>query len=77
MNYPAVSIDEALRRVQADYLEMPGLKLTGAQAQRLWSMDSETCGMVLDALVNGSFLVRTRDGAYIRSDRAWRVTEVP
>lgn len=63
-----ISVNEAFRRVRADYLEMPGLKLTGTQAQRLWDMDHATCAVVLNALVSDSFLVRTRDGAYVRSD---------
>lgn len=63
-----ISISEAFRRVRADYLEMPGLKLTGMQAQRLWDMDHATCNVVLNALVSESFLIRTRDGAYMRSD---------
>ena len=32
----------ALRRAQAEFLEMPGLKLTVAQAARLWHFDSGT-----------------------------------
>ena len=67
--FSRICVNEAFRRVRADYLEMPGLKLTGMQAQRLWDMDHATCDVVLNALVGDSFLVRTRDGAYMRSDR--------
>src|SRR5262245_25358211 len=31
--------DDVLRRVQGEYLEMPGLRLTEAQARRLWGLD--------------------------------------
>jgi hypothetical protein len=33
---------ELLRRVRAEYLEMPGLRLTAPQAQRLFGLDAET-----------------------------------
>ena len=52
---------EALRRAQAEFREMPGLKLTEAQAARLLSFDSELCSAVLTTLVEQRFLTRTRD----------------
>ena len=51
----------ALKRAQADYLEMPGLRLTEAQAARLWCFDAELCSRVLAELVESRFLVRTRN----------------
>lgn len=47
---------------------MPGLRLTAAQAQRLWGLDHQMCSSLLAALVDANFLRQTRDGAYIRSD---------
>jgi hypothetical protein len=64
-----VAIDAALRRVQGEYLEMPGLRLTAAQAQRLWGLDRESCNALLGALVDTKFLYRTRDGAFMRINR--------
>ena len=58
---------DALRRAQADFLEMPGLKLTVAQAARLWSFDSALCTAVLSTLVERRFLVRTRNESFARS----------
>ena len=52
---------EALRRTQAEFREMPGLKLTEAQAARLLSFDSALCSAVLAALVDRHFLTRTRN----------------
>ena len=52
---------EALRRAEAEFREMPGLKLTEAQAARLLSFDRALCREVLDALVEQHFLTRTRD----------------
>ncbi len=56
---------EMLRRVRSEYHEMPGLKLTGEQAQRLWDLDARLCERVLAALVETKFLRRTRDGAFV------------
>src|SRR5262245_54896924 len=56
-----------VRRVRAEFLEMPGLQLTCEQAQRLWVIDQETCAYVLDRLVTARFLVRRTDGRYVRS----------
>jgi hypothetical protein len=57
---------DALRRAQADFLEMPGLKLTAPQAARLWSFDSALCTAVLSTLVERRFLVRTRNESFAR-----------
>lgn len=67
-------VEEVLQRIQGEYLEMPGLRLTTAQAQRLWGLDQEMCSSLLAALVDASFLRQTRDGAYIRSDAALPAT---
>jgi hypothetical protein len=63
-------VEDVLQRIQGEYLEMPGLRLTAAQAQRLWGLESETCESLLAALVDARFLRQTRDGAYVRSDAA-------
>ena len=60
---------EVLRRVKGEYLEMPGLRLTIAQAQRLWGLDRAVCDALLGTLVDAKFLLRTRDGAFVRSDQ--------
>ena len=53
---------QLLERIQAEYLEMPGLKLTAAQLQRLCGIEPTVCQPVLDALVNTRFLCRRYDG---------------
>jgi hypothetical protein len=63
-------IDEVLQRIQGEYVEMPGLRLTTAQAQRLWGLDRDVCDALLGALVDAKFLSQTRDGAFIRLDGA-------
>ena len=62
-------LDDVLRRVQGEFIEMPGLRLTAAQAQRLWGLDRAACDTLLGALVDAKFLFRTRDGAFVRSDQ--------
>lgn len=62
------ALDDVLRRVQGEFIEMPGLRLTAAQAQRLWGLDRAACDALLGALVDAKFLFRTRDGAFVRSD---------
>jgi len=59
---------DALRRVRGEYIEMPGLRLTSAQAQRLWGLDRAACDALLGALVEAKFLFRTRDGAFVRTE---------
>lgn len=63
-------IDEVLQRIQGEYVEMPGLRLTLPQAQRLWGLERETCHALLGALVEAKFLVQTRDGAFVRTEGA-------
>ena len=55
-----------LRRVSGEFLEMPGLRLTRRQAQRMWGFDEHTCQKILDSLVEAGFLCRTEDGMYTR-----------
>ena len=59
--------DPILTRIRGEYLEMPGLRLTFAQAQRLWGLDSERCEQLLSVLVAERFLCRGGDGAYGRA----------
>jgi hypothetical protein len=66
----APATEDVLRRVQGEFLEMPGLRLTEAQAQRLWGLDAASCSALLGAMVDARFLFRTRDGAFIRAEHA-------
>ena len=63
-------VDEVLRRVQGEFMEMPGLRLTEAQACRLWGLDEASCVALLSALVDAKFLVRTTSGAFMRVEHA-------
>ena len=59
--------EAAVRRAEAEFLEMPGLKLTEAQAARLWSCDADVAVAVLTRLTESLFLTRTRSGAFCRA----------
>jgi Fic family protein len=61
LNVPSV---ELLRRIRAEYLEMPGLHLTAQQAQRLFGLEAETCDAVLATLLDAKFLIRTHSGLF-------------
>ena len=47
---------------------MPGLALTKPQACRLWGLDEELCGSVLDSMVAAEFLKKTPQDLYVRAD---------
>ena len=66
-NERSTVLADAMRRIRAEFLEMPGLRLTSAQAARLWAFDAEFCNEVLALLVDARFLVRSRD-AFLRAD---------
>jgi len=61
--------EDVLRRVQGEFLEMPGLRLTEAQARRLWGLDRDVCAALLGTLVDAKFLFRTREGAFMRVEQ--------
>ena len=64
---PAIaSREQIVRRIRGEYLEMPGLRLTRPQAQRLWGLDEQTCVQLLDWLTEDRFLLRRDDGTYAR-----------
>ena len=62
------SIADWLLIIRAEYLEVPGLRLTKTQVERLWGLDALTCEAMLAALVDAGFLRRNHTGAYIRVD---------
>jgi hypothetical protein len=57
---------QLLDRIRGEYLEMPGLKLTLPQAQRVWRLRRRECEELLGALIAAKFLCRKSDGRYAR-----------
>jgi hypothetical protein len=58
------------RRIQGEFTEMPGLKLSLAQAQRLFGLGTTECEELLRTLNDSGFLARTRDGSYVLASTA-------
>ena len=58
--------EQTLRRICSEYIEMPGLRLTLKQAQRLWGLDEETCESSLSFLVDARFLTHVDNQVYAR-----------
>ena len=58
-----------VERVRGEFIEMPGLQLTMAQAARLWGLDVAACRHVVDALVESAFLRWTEGGKIVRAAR--------
>ena len=54
-------------RIRGECLEMPGQRLTIAQASRLWGLEERSCATLLDGLVGSGFLRRVGP-YYFRAD---------
>jgi hypothetical protein len=63
-----VSREGIVRRFNAEYLDMPGLRLTLAQAQRLFGLRADICVRVLNTLVQQEILRVDAGGAFVRND---------
>jgi len=61
-----VNMEPIVERLRAEFLEMPGLRLTAPQVHRLCGVDHDACRAVLDVLVNEKFLCAKPDGTYAR-----------
>jgi hypothetical protein len=65
-----MTLINAVDRVSGDFVEMPGLELTVAQAARLWNMDAGACGAAIESLVKSGFLRWTTKGTVVRTGLA-------
>jgi len=63
-----MELEHIVDRVREEFKEMPGLRLTPAQATRLWGLEQEMCREVIDALVAAAFLRWTPAGAITRAE---------
>jgi hypothetical protein len=57
--------------VRAEYLEMPGLCLTVAQAARLWNVNRDECLQTLESLTKAGFLSRSKDQYLLAGSGRW------
>ncbi len=63
-----MELERVVWRVREEFLEMPGLRLTPAQATRLWGLEDATCRVVIERLVASDFLRWTAAGAVTRTE---------
>ena len=68
------TIEEALNRLRAEFLEMPGMHLKPEQVGRLCGVERSLCQTVLDLLVDARFLRVSADGQYARATDGERST---
>ena len=61
----AADLLDAQRRIQVDFDEWPTLRLTFAQAVRLWSLPHDICLAAMTNLVHANYL-QHRNGVYLR-----------
>lgn len=56
-----------VERVRSEFVEMPGLAVTPAQAAKLWGLDEAQSERVIACLVTWGFLRRSRAGVVSRA----------
>lgn len=61
-------LEDWLGVIRSEYLEMPGLRLTLAQSERLWELDPARAAVLLGVLVEREFLTRDATGIYAVSE---------
>ena len=61
-------VADAVHRLKGVFTEIPGTRLTVADASRLSGLDRPACQLLLIALEDAHFLKRGRDGLYVRPD---------
>jgi len=55
---------DARLRIQIEFIEMPGLKLSRDQIERLCGIPRDLCSEVLTTLVRSGFLREKADGSF-------------
>jgi len=58
---------DIVERVRSEYLEMPGMRLTPPQLQRLLGIGPSLCDALLESMVQSRFLAVRADGTYVRA----------
>jgi hypothetical protein len=60
------TVQDVIERLRAEFVEMPDLRLSAEQVERLCGVEHTMCQSILDALVDAKFLCRKPDGTYAR-----------
>ena len=63
------SLHTLIDRIRAEFTELPGLKLTPAQACRLWQVDERECRTALATLIAEGFLAQAPSGMFVALPR--------
>ena len=66
MELPRRRFHDLSLMISAEYLDIPGLRLTAPQVARLWDVDAVTADALLSMLTEARFLSKTSDNAYVR-----------
>jgi hypothetical protein len=69
--------ESLLARVRGEYQEIPGLRLTLAQASRFLQIEASACEALLEQLVRERVLLRTETGCYITAPSVDRQAKAP
>jgi len=72
-----MSFAAVVDRVRGEFVEMPGLELTLAQAVRLWTLGVDDCRYVIDTLVDVGFLKWTARRTIVRTGRDLAIGSEP
>jgi hypothetical protein len=65
MPHEQARVTRWLELIQAEYREMPDLRLSKPQMQRLWGFDPFICDALVDALIAAGALRRMPNGSYM------------
>lgn len=63
---PASRVDHLIRVIRSDFNEMPGMRLTRLQFQRLWNLGEAECDVIVRDLLGQEYLTEGRDGRLCR-----------
>jgi len=61
---PAIGVPLLAQRLKAMYQEMPGMRMSAADAARLAGLEPSVCLDILEALADVHFLKRGHDGTF-------------
>ena len=61
-------LDDLAWRIEAEFREMPGMRLSFVQVKRLWNLTTEQCVRVLDFLTTMGMLAEDEDQRFYRPD---------
>ena len=64
-------ITELARLIEAEFREMPGMRLTDAQVRRLWNLPGDLCDVVLDRMCRAGQLIQDETGRYFLGRDQW------